>query len=176
MTLTQERLKEILTYDPDTGIFTWKISPAASVKIGATAGSLSSPRYCQIRIEGYAYLAHRLVWLYIHGSFPPAQIDHINGIKKDNRLVNLRLATGRENQANIGITTRNSSGFKGVCWKKQAQKWYAYGSENGKPRHLGRFDTAEAASAAYEAFAKSRHGEFYREPTLCATLQRHEKT
>ena len=176
MTLTQERLKELLVYDPETGLFTWKVSPAASVKIGDTAGSLNSPRYCQIRIEGYAYLAHRLVWLYVHGNFPSAQIDHINGGKNDNRLANLRLATGRQNQANIGVGPRNSSGFKGVCWKKQAQKWYAYGSLNGKPKHLGRFDTAEAASAAYEAFAKSYHGEFYREPAPCATLQHHEKT
>ena len=85
--LTAERLREVLDYDPDTGVFTRKVRTASSVKVGDVAGSLNGKGYIRIRVDGRLYFAHRLAWLYVHGEWPVDQVDHINGIKNDNRIV-----------------------------------------------------------------------------------------
>ncbi|MFZ2541849.1 MAG: HNH endonuclease [Gallionella sp.] len=159
--LTQTRLKQLLDYNPETGVFTRRVVISNRTKVGDVAGTLNAKGYIIIRVDGKQYLAHRLAWLCAQGEFPPNEIDHINGIKTDNRICNLRAATRSENAMNQNMNARNTSGFKGVSWSKLRQKWYAHCQVNGKKHYLGCFDTAEKASAIYEQFATIRHGEFY---------------
>lgn len=99
--LTQARVREVFSYNKDTGVFTWKTSTTRSVKIGDVAGCINTgDGYRQIAVDGKTYKAHRLVWLYIFGKFPDKYIDHISGISDDNRLCNLRDVTHQENQKN----------------------------------------------------------------------------
>jgi hypothetical protein len=159
--LTQARLKEVLSYDPDTGIFTNLTQRRGSAKKGAVAGSKNSKGYIQIEIDSKNYRAHRLAWLYAYGEFPEKSLDHINEVKGDNRLGNLRLATKQENQHNISsLRINNSSGFRGVSRNKKAKKWEAQIAINGRHKHLGHFDTVEEASEAY-LVAKREHHTFW---------------
>ena len=122
--LTQERLKELLHYDPDTGLFTNLIQRSSRAKKGIVAGYEDTEGYIKIEIYGKPYLAHRLVWFYMYGSFPEIFLDHKNEIKNDNRIANLRLATNQENRHNISNQrTNNTSGFIGVAWNKENKKW-----------------------------------------------------
>jgi len=164
--LTQEQLQQLLSYDPDTGIFT-NLKSRGRVKIGSVAGSKYSNGYICIAIDSKRYLAHRLIWLYVYGEFPANQIDHINEVKDDNRLVNLRLATSQENQHNKSSPqTNNTSGYLGVYWNKPRGKWIARIQVNGKNKHLGLFNTAEEASAVYLAVKRELHQFWVEEKTI----------
>jgi len=159
--ITQERLKEALDYNPETGVFIWKIDPAYYIKKGSIAGGLiSTTGYRKIIIDKKMYLAHRLAWLYVTGEQPPSQIDHINRIVDDNRFSNLRACTYSQNGANRRIQSNNKSGYKGV--DRNRGKWRARGKKDGKVYHLGLFDTVEEACSAYRDFAVFAHGEFAR--------------
>jgi len=149
--ITQARLKELLSYDPDSGIFTWKINRTGAAKAGSVAGNLnSSTGYIHIKIDGKAYQAHRLAWLYIYGYLPENQIDHLNGIRDDNRITNLREVSRVCNMQNQKTRSDNRSGFAGVYWDKQHRKWKAYITIQGKVHSLGYYDTAlDAALARY---------------------------
>lgn len=136
--LTQERLKELLDYDEDTGVFVWRVRPANSVKVGDVAGY--NQGYIQIRVDGIKYQAHRLVWLYVHGYFPEYFIDHMNGIKDDNRIVNLREVSNQCNAQSTKISSNNKSGYNGVSWNKIARKWKSQIRINSKDIHLGLYD------------------------------------
>lgn len=160
--LTQAELKSYLHYSPDTGIFTRIYSASPNAKIGHQYSCVGSNGYINIRIQYKNRLAHRLAWLYIYGEWPKEQIDHINGIKTDNRICNLRQANNSQNNLNIGIQKNNTSGYKCVAWIKHAKKWRASCWYNNKNKFLGYFSTAEQASEAYEAFAKLHLGEFHR--------------
>jgi len=155
--ITQDRLKQVLYYDPETGIFTWLVRPTNSVQIGDVAGSLTRKGYRQIMIDGVTYLAHRLAWLYATGTFPVDGMDHINGNPADNRIVNLREATGSENDQNRKSRRNSASKFVGVCWSKDCKKWEARICVNSKQRYLGQFATEEEAYVAYCAAKKSLH-------------------
>lgn len=159
--LTQARLQEVLHYDETTGVFTWRVSTNSRIRVGAVAGAVEKDGYIRIRVDGRAHRAHRIAWLYAHGEFPPHYIDHIDHCPANNRLANLRLATMAENLKNVHLYTNNTSGYKGVYWHKQAGKWVALARLNGRRHYLGCFTAAEAASEAYEAFAKQHHDEFY---------------
>jgi len=148
--LTQQTLKSILHYNPDTGIFTYLIANSNRVKVGDIAGCLHPNGYIYIQINYKPYRAHRLAWLYMYGKFPDNQVDHINGIRSDNRIVNLRDVTNQENGRNRRITKRNTSGFTGVCWYKQCSKCQAQIRVNSKQIHLGLFDNKEDAIATRE--------------------------
>jgi HNH endonuclease/AP2 domain len=152
--ITAERLRELLHYDPDTGIFRWLVSRGNQfAHIGAVAGYISggSPRdgYRRIRIEGRIYKTSRLAWLYMTGKFPAAVIDHINLVHTDDRFCNLREATASQNNANRAMWADNPSGFKGVTWHKQTGKWRAMISVNKKLIHLGLFASRERAFLTY---------------------------
>lgn len=162
--LTQERLKQLLSYDEATGVFTWRVTRTGSATSGSVAGRGSDRGYIQIMVDGRRIYAHRLAWLYVHGNFPPEEIDHINRQKDDNRIANLRPATVAQNQKNRSVNSNNASGRKGIYWYKRDNKWMAQARLNGKRHYLGVFHTAEAAADAYDAFARKHHGEFYYQP------------
>ena len=142
--LTQDRLKELLHYNPETGLFIRK-----SLKIGNISGYINRDGYRRIRVDYKAYSAHRLVWLYVYGLFPKDQIDHINGIKDDNRLINLRECNRSENNQNVVSSRSSTSKYLGVSWSKQNNKWRADIKINNKNKYLGYFDIEEDAFAAY---------------------------
>ena len=155
-------IKSKLRYDKDTGAFAWTQS-RGSVKAGDFAESVNSRGYARVKVDGVHYLAHRLAWAFVYGEFPKSDIDHANGIKTDNRIGNLRLATRSENQCNRGRHANNKSGFKGVNWNPSTKKWAARCMVNGKRKHIGYFDDAASAAVAYQQVAVSMHGAFYKE-------------
>lgn len=166
--LTAERLRAVLQYDPETGIFLWKDRPRSDFKrsqgygawrqrcLGKEAGSSSGHGYRRISIDCVEYFAHRLAWLYVHGIWPSQHIDHINGDGCDNRIANLRDVSNTDNHRNTRLTKTNSSGVLGV-------RHTPYGTfsatiwENAKIIHLGSFKTKEEAIAARKA-AEQRLG------------------
>jgi hypothetical protein len=164
-TITQEELKEVLDYSPETGVFTRKVSNSPRVKVGDVAGSVDKANgYRYIKINGKRYLAHRLAFLYMTGEFPPEEVDHISHSKDDNRWVNLRVSSHQDNQRNRSINTNNKSGFTGVSWYKSTNKWMVQIKINGKKKHLGYFkDLTEAINARKKANSKYKfhknHGE-----------------
>jgi len=155
--LTQEQLKELLHYDSDTGTFTW-VDSRGRVASGDVAGSPQSMGYLSIRINGRLHLAHRLAWLYSTGEWPKYQIDHINGIRTDNRISNLRDVTANVNQQN---QRRGQSGGKtgllGVSLYKKTGKYRSEIMCFGAIKFLGYFDTAPEAHAAYVKAKREIH-------------------
>ena len=148
--ITQERLKSLLAYDPDTGVFCWRTQTSSRTPIGAPAGCLDHYGYVVIRINKILYKAHRLAWLYTHGEWPIKNIDHINQTPGDNRLCNLREASQHENNQNRRLQRNSTSGVTGVTLHKATQKWHARIHTSNGCRSLGYYDTKEAA-------AKVRH-------------------
>ena len=146
--------RELFTYDASTGALKWRASRCVGVRPGRKG-------YRRIRHRRRSYQAARLIWLIVHGRDPwPLQIDHINGDKSDDRLVNLRLATNAQNQANKKATRANTSGFKGVSFSKSKGRWRAYIKHDQRYVHLGYFADPEAAHAAYVESARVHFGEF----------------
>ena len=137
--LTLGRLKEVLSYDNLTGLFTWKISPCGNTKKGTIAGCDNGKGYIRIRIDRGRFRAHRLAWMYINGHEPDGQIDHINGDRSDNRIENLRVVNQLENSKNRRINSNNTSGFTGVTFDKRSGKWAAQIELKGKGYTIGRF-------------------------------------
>lgn len=158
--LTQEYLKSIISYNPDTGVIK-KIRCRRGDWVGKPAGTILKKGYRSVSINNKRYLAHHLAWLYMTGDWP-VQVDHRNAIKDDNRWANLRLATCSENMHNQGKRRHNKSGYKGVCWHRGARKWVAQIKVDWKIKYLGLYDTPQAAHAAYCEAAKKYHGEFAR--------------
>lgn len=147
--------KRVLDYDPDTGDFTWKFRQGRQ-QAGTIAGTVRG-KYCYIRVYGEVRLAHRAAFAWVHGFWPTHQIDHINGDKQDNRIVNLRAATSQQNAANTPRCKDNTTGFKGVRRARKAGKWWAYIYVDGHDKYLGTYDTPEAA---HEAYLKAAEIEF----------------
>lgn len=158
--ITQEKLKEHLLYNSETGIFTWINSFSRRVKVGSVAGTMRQG-YVDIRINNKNYGSHRLAWLYVYGVMPKGFIDHINRDRTDNRICNLREASKLENSRNVTNKSSNTSGYRGVNWNKSVNKWEARIRNNYKRIHLGFFDNVESASIAYENKAKEIHNNFY---------------
>lgn len=152
--LTAEQLREILHYDPETGIFTWKVRTSRRVKVGDVAGCTGGNGYLRIRVCSRKYQAHRLAWLYVNGTWPKDQLDHINRNRSDNRISNLRDVTNKQNHQNRSKSSNNTSGHPGVSWHKRYSKWQARIRHNYKLIHLGYFDTKEEALSARKAAEK----------------------
>jgi AP2 domain. len=159
--LTRERLVELLHYNSITGVFTWRKSRGRASAL-SPAGADNGRGYIQIKVDGKKYYAHRLAFLYMIGEFPPEDVDHINGIKHDNRWENLRACSRSENLYNTQVRRDNSAGVKGVDWDKQRGKYVARIKINGRQTHLGRFSSLDEAKKAYDRAARENHGEFYR--------------
>ncbi len=143
-------------YDPGTGAFTWRTSTRGH-KAGAVAGSRhKGTGYVSLSIAGRRYLAHRLAWYAVYGEWPPEGIDHINGVRHDNSIANLRPATRSQNQQNLRVAMRNSgTGLLGAFHHKSTGKFMAQIAHEGRQMYLGLHATPEAAHSAYLA-AKAR--------------------
>lgn len=159
--VTQARLKELLHYDPETGVFTRRLTNRRW-KEGTVAGCWSEPAGWVIRVDDNLYLAHRLAWLFMTGDWPKNEIDHIDVSRRNNRWENLREATGSQNKANKHKQSNNTSGFKGVSFQKGIDKYRARIRAHGRSRSLGCFDNPQDAHAAYVAAASGIWGEFAR--------------
>jgi hypothetical protein len=145
--ITQEEVKELLDYNPDTGVFTWKVRRGGSVSVGDIAGTLHHTSYLLIGIKGKIYSAHRLAWLYMTGNWPKQDIDHINGNRVDNRFDNLRDVSSRENSSN---TYKHRNGkLVGCSYHRCHKKWMAQIVINGENIGLGFFPTEQEAHQAY---------------------------
>jgi hypothetical protein len=155
--LTQQRLRLLLDYNPGTGRFTWRVNRGGTAVKGSEAGAIHNKGYRSIKVDRKNYLEHRLVWLWEYGEWPSNELDHVNRIKTDNRLSNLRDVTRSENMQNTPARSNNLSGFKGVSWHDGAGSWMAGIMANGKSTYLGCFNTPEEAYAAYCAAASRLH-------------------
>jgi len=143
--LSQERLKQVLDYDPDTGLFERKNAYGPKVDI---AGHVATSGHRQIMVDKKLYMAHRLAWLWQYGSFPNLLVDHKNKNRDDNRIANLRLATNAENQQNTKTRSDNICGEKGIHFLKNKNCWRSRISTKGKTYHLGYFENFEDAVKA----------------------------
>lgn len=137
--LTQSRLKELLTYNPDSGVFVRKVSPHPKVKVGDVAGGVNGEGYVFIRVDGVKHRAHRLACLYMTGSFPEEDTDHINHVRSDNRWSNLRFVSHGENGRNTTRYKNNPHGYTGIYYDKANNNWRAAIRYNGKDTQLGSF-------------------------------------
>jgi hypothetical protein len=159
MRISQERLKSLVEYCPQSGIFTWKNSPRKGIN-GKVAGTKTFKGYIMIEHMNKGLYAHRLAWIYMYGEDPDCQIDHINRVKDDNRICNLRLCTQEQNLQNYGPQKNNTSGYRGVYFDKKVGKWFARITIWGKKKHLGYFDTAADADVAVRGASVKTCGEF----------------
>lgn len=167
--LNAETIRELLRYDPETGFFTWM--PRHQKYFGNTSElkswnsrwanrkaltAINGDGYCHGKIMKKTYKAHRVAWVYQTGDWPCGQIDHINGIRTDNRPENLREVDNSKNQKNSRLSRNNKSGVTGVCWAQKNQRWMAYIWANGRQNYIGFFDTIKDAAAARKE-SESQH-------------------
>jgi hypothetical protein len=150
--LTVARLHESLHYSPETGVFTWLLSPQTKVKAGDVAGTVCKRGYVNVQLDGVLYRAARLAWFYVHGVWPSHDVDHVNQVKGDNRLSNLRDVPSGVNKHNQTKANKGSTvPLLGVYWRKDRGTYFAKIGMRGKSVHLGTFSNPEAAHAAYMA-------------------------
>jgi hypothetical protein len=159
--VTQERLLEVLNYNPSTGIFIWRMVLSKRTQIGSIAGT-DKDGYVNISIDKRLYRAHRLAWMYMTGEWPSSLMDHKDLNRSNNKWDNLRLATNTQNSVNSPKLCTNTSGYKGVRWYKANSRWSAQIGMNGKMQHLGYFDTAKEAYVVYCLAAQRLWGDFAR--------------
>ena len=157
--VTQERLKELLTYNKRNGTFVWAKPTATWLRPGDSAGGLDKNGAIRIKIDGRLYLAHRLAWLYLFGEWPSGCLDHINRNRQDNRIKNLRLATYSQNGQNKNHQKNNKSGTPGVYFSKDTNSWRVQINVNKKRINLGRFKSKDLAIAA-RLSAEKEHFQF----------------
>jgi hypothetical protein len=154
---TQARLKELFDYDPNTGTVTRKVATTNAVKVGDQLKRKDSNGYIQVSVDSRLYTLHRLIWVWVHGKYPDGQIDHINRIRDDNRLCNLREVTLAQNMLNKSVYTNNWTGTPGVYWHARSCKWIACISVKSRRIHLGYFSSMEVAKETYLKAKKAYH-------------------
>jgi len=163
--LTAERLRELLHYDPETGVFTRRVAIGRHGRwgVGSPAGSISKHHgYVEVGIEGRGYLAHRLAFLYMLGRWPEPEGEHRDLDKTNNRWSNLREATDWQNKGNRASRADNILGLKNVYWSERDRKWIADVRAKGK-RWWGYFDTPGQAHNAACEVSKKYFGEYARD-------------
>lgn len=172
--ITQEYLKSRLHYDSLTGIFTWKLRPGNERTInswntryaGKEAGTIREVHkvtglsYKFINLDGKICRAHRLAWLYEYGEIPKL-LDHEDGDGLNNRILNLRDSSASDNLRKAKLAATNTSGFKGVSYRKDTNKWTARTKVGNKYQSLGCFDTKEEAFAVYCEKVQEVSGELH---------------
>lgn len=158
--ITASELRELLDYDPSSGVFTWRRSMRGPARQGDKAGRPKPNGYLSIKVMQRDYYAHRLAFMWMMGAWPTAEVDHVNGDRCDNRWANLREATTSQNRGNTRRLDRNSSGLKGVSLHKKTGLWRA----RLATKTLRYCRTKEEAHAVYVAAAKAKFGEFARAP------------
>jgi hypothetical protein len=160
--LTADRVRTLLNYDPLTGHFTRKIRTAQRHQVGDRADFIflggASPGYHRVCIDSKRFMAHRVAWLYVHGEWPSEFIDHINGVRSDNCINNLRPATAQLNLENLREPQKNNAcGLLGVHLHRQSGKWRAQIITHRKKRSLGLYETPELAHQAYVQAKRQLH-------------------
>lgn len=158
--ITQKELKKVLRYDPNTGFFTWKVTDRTKLD-GECTGTKKPSGYIQIRCNNIYYYAHRLAWLYTYGVHPAGELDHINGVKHDNRITNLRVCTRSENMMNRKLQSNNTTGQAGIYYSKPMDKWCARVKIDGKYKYLGSYPTKEEAGGVADAYRRKEFEAFY---------------
>lgn len=157
--LTQERLKELLHYDPETGVFTW-LKRCGATTTGNKAGHLHTSGYITIRIDKTSYRAHRLAWFYTHGVWPSELIDHVNLVRSDNRFCNLREVTHLQNHWNRQQNKNSTSGHKGVYQCTKSEKFVVKIMCKRKIHYFGRFNSYDEACNVADIAYKKLQGSF----------------
>lgn len=142
-----------------TGLVTWKVD-RPGVRKGRSAGTMRTDGYLSLQLYGQTFTLHRLIWYVAHGRMPHCKVDHINGDRADNRIINLREATNSQNCMNSKIRVHNTSGITGVTWHTKRKEWRAFISIDKKIRHLGSFKIKEDAIVARRNAEKIHYGEF----------------
>lgn len=154
--VSQQQLKERMSYDPQTGDFKW-ILPPRGTSVGDIAGKINSNRYLQVWLLNKRYLLHRLAFLYMDGEHPQSEVDHIDGVRHNNSWPNLRRVSSAENSRNKKIFSNNRSGASGVSFDKRTGQWIATIRTGGKVVHLGSFGLKFFAKQARLA-AEKKYG------------------
>lgn len=152
--LTQARLKELLHYDPETGVFTWRVKKGRA-EAGSAAGTRHNAGYTTLKIDGVKYLRHRCVWLYEYGRWPREEVDHVNGDRGNDTLENLRECSSAENKQNIPLHGRRPGRLLGAVLTRG--RWRATIRIRGQAVCVGHFDTPEEAHKAYLAAKEKLH-------------------
>ena len=149
--LTVSRLREVISYDPETGVFRWKVRLMMKAPAGSVAGANNGRGYLATRIDGHSIKLHRLAFVFMTGEWPKNEVDHINGVKDDNRWFNLRDVDRTTNTQNLRRARKDnlSSGLMGAYWDPKCQAWRSSIQTDGKIIGLGRFNSAADANAAY---------------------------
>lgn len=189
MKLSIEKIRELLDYDPEAGVLIWRERlPRKGLEridigwnkrfAGKIAGKNDKAGYIRIKIavgirESYAFASHRIAWAHYFGEWPNGNIDHINRVRSDNRISNLRVLSQDLNMMNTRMRVNNKSGIKGVAWRKQNRKWVAYISVRGNRIYLGTFDDRESAAAARQEAEQANFSEFLRTCPTCSEPEGH---
>lgn len=161
--LTQKRLRELLDYAPDTGLFAWRTSRKGQPAKGTIAGTVSGEGYLAVTIDYKTYLLHRLAWFYVHGVWPDDKLDHANGIRTDNRITNIRECNQQENARNRKTNKGSISGVSGVTWRRG--KWEVNISVRKYCNTcFGRYSDLELA----ELVAHEARNKYHKEFSVCA--------
>ena len=168
LSLTEERLKEVLEYFPTSGRFRWRMRQGTMNPRGE-AGTLMSSGYYRIQVDGVPHYSHRLAWLYVHGEHPAGEIDHDNGNPADNRIANLRHLPHPENVWHA--VRRNMSASTGLY--RRRGKWHARITVNRRQYFLGVYDTRKEAAAAYRCAVRLLRGEFTKRAGRGSMARRH---
>lgn len=157
--LTVESARRLIRYQPKTGLLFWRVRVSARERKGDIAGCLNTKGYLQLSISGVQYKAHRIAWFVFYGAWPNGPIDHINGVKFDNRIDNLREATFATNAQNLhgAMRSNRSSDLLGAHFNKERQQWRTAILVGGKRHYRGPFDTAEEAHRAYLDLKRELH-------------------
>ena len=156
--LTAQQVRDLFTYDPETGVLSWRVSRGWNIPAGMRAGTRTVRGYRKVAVNRGNYKEHRLIWLHYYGVWPTFEVDHINGVKDDNRIANLRDINPAHNTQNrTRPSANNSTGYLGVTKKAKGKTFTAAVELDGKSYSKSGFATAEEAYEAYVALKRRLH-------------------